>query len=113
LATISQLVGAERLVVAFAIGNIPNDFEVMGVRYDRRGRITTEHLAALRAILDGPEGLAVDSGGVKFGDGTFRPRPRGLTLLMTGSVDAAYDRVARYCDGWLVANESLAEYAAK
>jgi alkanesulfonate monooxygenase SsuD/methylene tetrahydromethanopterin reductase-like flavin-dependent oxidoreductase (luciferase family) len=110
LATTSQLVGAGRLVIAFAIGNIPNDFDVMGVRYDRRGRLTTEHLAALHAILNGPEDLAVDVGAVKFGGGTFLPRADGLTLLMTGGVDATYERIARYCDGWLIANETLNEY---
>ena len=113
IATMSQLVGSGRVVIAFAIGNIPNDFDVMGARYDRRGRVTTEHLAALRAILDGSEELSVDSGTTKFNGATFRPKPDGLTLLMTGGVDATYERIASYCDGWLVGNETVKEFGEK
>lgn len=113
LATMSQLLGPGRVVIGFAIGNVPNDFDVMGVRYDRRGRLTTEYLAALRAILDGPEELSVDSGAVKFAGGTFRPRADGVTLLMTGGVEATYERIARYCEGWLVGNEPVEEYREK
>lgn len=112
LGTVADLVGPERLIVAVAIGNIPNDFEVVGVPYDKRGRITTDHLAALRAILDGPQPVSFRSKSVSFEGGMFYPEPRGMRLWVTGGKDAPIDRIARYGDGWLTGNATPDEYAA-
>jgi len=110
IATVGDLIGPERLIVAVAIGNIPNDFEVLGVPWERRGRITTDHLAALRAILDGPQPVSFESKSVSFSGGVFYPRPKGIRLWVTGGLDAPLERIARYGDGWLTGNATPEEY---
>ena len=50
LATLERLCGS-RLVVAAGIGNIPWDFAAMGIPFNRRGKITTDTLRALRAMF--------------------------------------------------------------
>ena len=113
LATTSELLGPGRLIIATAIGNIPNDFEAMGVRWDRRGRITTDHLEALLAILRGPQPVSFESQTLTFGKGSFYPQPRGLTIWVTGKADAGLKRAARYGDGWLTGNATPAEYGVQ
>jgi alkanesulfonate monooxygenase SsuD/methylene tetrahydromethanopterin reductase-like flavin-dependent oxidoreductase (luciferase family) len=110
IATFGDLIGPERLIVAVAIGNIPNDFEVVGVPWQRRGKITTDHLAALRAILDGPQPVTFESKTLSFSGGVFFPRPRGIRIWVTGGVDAPLERIARYGDGWLTGNATPDEY---
>jgi len=110
IATVGDLLGPERLTVAVAIGNIPNDFEVLGVPWQRRGKITTDNLAALRAILDGPQPVAFESNSLSFSGGVFYPRPRGIKIWVTGGKDAPIDRIARYGDGWLTGNATPEEY---
>jgi alkanesulfonate monooxygenase SsuD/methylene tetrahydromethanopterin reductase-like flavin-dependent oxidoreductase (luciferase family) len=111
IATVADLVGPGRLIIAVAIGNIPNDFDVMGVPWQRRGRITTDHLAALRAIMDGPQPVSFESKTLAFQGGVFYPRPRGVRIWVTGGADAPIERIARYGDGWLTGNATPEEYA--
>ncbi|HEX6569312.1 MAG TPA: LLM class flavin-dependent oxidoreductase, partial [Acidimicrobiales bacterium] len=70
----TQVLTGGRLVTALAIGNVPNDFEVMQVPFERRGRITDEFLDALRVIYDDDrstyEGLDL-----RFADAEFFPKP--------------------------------------
>ena len=69
LFTIDVLAGS-RLVVAFGIGAIHGDFEVMGVPWEWRGRLTSDHLRALRAMA-GEQPVDFESASVSFADGTF------------------------------------------
>jgi alkanesulfonate monooxygenase SsuD/methylene tetrahydromethanopterin reductase-like flavin-dependent oxidoreductase (luciferase family) len=110
LATIDRL-GGSRLVVAFAIGAIKGDFEVMGVPFERRGKLTNEYLAALRAILDGEQPVTVEGETVSFTDGTFLPKPQSLGLWVTGSSEPGLKRAARFADGWMTVYQSTDAYA--
>lgn len=109
--TIEQLTGS-RLVLAFGIGAITNDFAVMGVRFDRRGRIMNDHLAALRAIFGPTQPVAFESATLAFSDGTFFPRPSRLPLWVTGASEAGLERAVRYADGWMTVYAPVEEYAA-
>lgn len=108
--TVEQLSDG-RLLLAFGIGAIPGDFEVMGVRFDRRGRIMNEHLAALRAIFEAPQPVSYESGSVTFASGTFLPRPTRLPLWVTGASDAGLERAVRFADGWMTVYAPVSEYA--
>jgi alkanesulfonate monooxygenase SsuD/methylene tetrahydromethanopterin reductase-like flavin-dependent oxidoreductase (luciferase family) len=110
VATVDQLTGG-RILLAFGIGAIPNDFDVMGVRFDRRGRITNDHLAALRAIFGETQPVSYESKSVSFTDGTFYPRPTRLPLWVTGGSEAAFERAAKYADGWMTVYASVEDYA--
>ncbi|HET8570024.1 MAG TPA: LLM class flavin-dependent oxidoreductase [Candidatus Limnocylindria bacterium] len=110
LTTIEHLVGS-RLVLAFGIGAIQNDFDVMGVRFDRRGRLSTDHLAALRTIFSDAQPNAFESKSVAWQGGTFFPRPRRLPLWVTGASDAGLERAVRHADGWMTVYAPVEEYA--
>lgn len=110
LATIDRL-GGSRLVVAFAIGAIRGDFGVMGVPFERRGRLANEHLAVLRAIFDGEQPVTVEGETISFADGTFLPRPYRLGLWVTGSSEPGLKRAARFADGWMTVYQSVDDYA--
>jgi probable F420-dependent oxidoreductase len=109
LATIDRLSGG-RLVVALAIGAIRGDFEVMGVPFERRGKLTNEYLAAMRAILDGEQPVSVSGETVRFSDGTFLPKPERLGLWVTGSSEPGLQRAVRFADGWLTVYQSVDAY---
>jgi alkanesulfonate monooxygenase SsuD/methylene tetrahydromethanopterin reductase-like flavin-dependent oxidoreductase (luciferase family) len=109
LATIDRL-GQSRLVVAVAIGAIRGDFEVMGVPFERRGRLANEYLAVLRSIFDSNQPVSYEGDSVSFSDGTFLPRPKGLGLWATGSSEPGLMRAARYADGWMTVYQSVEAY---
>ncbi|HEX5040916.1 MAG TPA: LLM class flavin-dependent oxidoreductase [Candidatus Limnocylindria bacterium] len=109
LATIDRLSGG-RLVVALAIGAIRGDFEVMGVPFERRGKLTNEYLAAVRAILDGDQPVSVSGETVTFTDGTFLPKPQRLGLWVTGSSEPGLKRAARFADGWMTVYQPVDIY---
>jgi alkanesulfonate monooxygenase SsuD/methylene tetrahydromethanopterin reductase-like flavin-dependent oxidoreductase (luciferase family) len=111
LATLERLSGS-RLIVVAAVGNVPDDFAVMGVRWDRRGRITNDHLGAIRAIHAGPQPVSYTSNTVAFEAGTFYPQPARLPVWVAATSDAGMMRAVTQADGWLTAYRTTAEYAA-
>lgn len=110
LATLDRLTDG-RIITAFGIGAIEGDFQVMGVRFDRRGRIMNDHLAALRAMYAAEPPTSFASPSLSFERGTFLPRPRGLRLWVTGASDAGIERAVKLADGWMTVYASVAEYA--
>lgn len=110
LASIDRL-GGGRLVVALAIGAIRGDFEVMGVPFERRGKVSNEYLSVLRAILDGEQPVSVEGETISFEQGTFLPKPDGLGLWVTGSSEPGLKRAARFADGWMTVYQSVDAYA--
>jgi alkanesulfonate monooxygenase SsuD/methylene tetrahydromethanopterin reductase-like flavin-dependent oxidoreductase (luciferase family) len=109
LATIDQLAG-QRLVVALAIGAIRGDFEVMGVPFERRGKLSNEYLAALEAVFGAEQPVSYEGEVLAFRDGTFLPRPTGLGLWVTGSSEPGLRRAARFADGWMTVYQSVDTY---
>ena len=87
-ATIDSL-SSGRLTLGLAVGGRPDDFEVSGVEFSRRGRIFDQQLADVTAIWRGERGVGPT------------PRPGGRPgLLIGGSAEAAFERAARFGDGW-------------
>ena len=87
-ATIDALSGG-RLTLGLAVGGRPDDFEVSGVDFRRRGRIFEQQVDEMTAVWKGERGV----GPAPAHDG----RPG---LLIGGSGDITYQRVAQYADGW-------------
>jgi alkanesulfonate monooxygenase SsuD/methylene tetrahydromethanopterin reductase-like flavin-dependent oxidoreductase (luciferase family) len=106
LATIDQL-GGSRLVAAVAIGAVRGDFEVMGVPFERRGKISNDYLAALRAILREEQPVSYEGEVISFQEGTFLPRPEGLRVWATGSSEPGLKRAARLADGWMTVYQGV------
>jgi alkanesulfonate monooxygenase SsuD/methylene tetrahydromethanopterin reductase-like flavin-dependent oxidoreductase (luciferase family) len=87
-ATIDHLSGG-RLVLGLAPGGRPDDYEVGGVDFGRRGRIFDAQLEEMAAVWAGERGVGPAP--------TSGARPG---LLIGGTSDAAFRRAARHADGW-------------
>ena len=111
LATLERY-SASRITIVVAVGNVQDDFRVMGARWDRRGRITNDTLAALRAILAGPQPVTFESKTVSFESGTFFPQPARLPIWVAATSEAGMERAVRDADGWLTAYRTAEEFAA-
>lgn len=78
-----------RLTLGLALGARREDYERAEVDYGSRGRRFSEQLGALRAYWE-TEGMRPGSA-----------RSGGPPILVGGSSDAAFARVARYADGYV------------
>src|SRR5919108_207123 len=84
-----------RLVLGVAVGGREDDYAASGVDFHARGRRLEEMLEQWHDVWAGKS----------FGTaGAIGPRPpRGRpTLIVGGTVDAAFERAARYGDGWIM-----------
>ena len=87
-ATIDSL-SRGRLTLGLAVGGRPDDYEASGVDFSRRGRLFEQQLADMTAVWKGERGVGP------------APRQDGRPgLLIGGGADVAYQRAARYADGW-------------
>jgi alkanesulfonate monooxygenase SsuD/methylene tetrahydromethanopterin reductase-like flavin-dependent oxidoreductase (luciferase family) len=107
-ATLDHLSGG-RLVLGVAVGGREDDYTVSGVDFHARGRLFDEMLAQWERIWAGEP---VEGGGV-----IGPPPPRGRpTVILGGTVDATFQRAARFGDGWIMgggAPEGFSEGAEK
>lgn len=87
-ATVDALSGG-RLVLGLAVGARKEDYDAAQVNYQARGRILSEQLATLRSYWE--------AGSI----GPKAARPAGPELLVGGSSDITFARLARYADGYV------------
>ncbi|MDX2602865.1 LLM class F420-dependent oxidoreductase [Streptomyces caniscabiei] len=101
-ATLDHLSGG-RLILGVGAGHVREEFETLGVDFDRRGAALDECVDALRAAL-GPDEFPSHHGKLyDFEDLGQRPRPAQdrVPLWVGGSSPAAVRRAAVRGDGWL------------
>ena len=101
-ATLDHLCGG-RLILGVGAGHVREEFEALGVDFERRGAVLDECLDALRAAL-GPDEFPVHHGKLYDFEGLGqRPRPTQprVPLWVGGSSPAAVRRAAVRGDGWL------------
>jgi alkanesulfonate monooxygenase SsuD/methylene tetrahydromethanopterin reductase-like flavin-dependent oxidoreductase (luciferase family) len=94
LATVDNISGG-RLTVGIAVGGRPDDYEASGSQFHERGRLFDRQLAEMRAVWrQEPRGVA----------GAVGPEPvhaGGPPLLLGGTSDAAFRRMAAHGVGWI------------
>jgi probable F420-dependent oxidoreductase len=95
-ATLDELSGG-RVILGVGAGHVEAEFDVLGVPFHERGRLTDD-------AIDGVRAAWADEFG--WGDGGFgqQPRPRqpgGPPIWVGGSSPAALRRAAERGDGWL------------
>jgi probable F420-dependent oxidoreductase len=100
LASLDVLSGG-RVIAGFAAGYVEPEFRALGVRFDRRGAITDDSLAAIRALWTEDEprfaGRFARFAGVRFEPKPVqRPHP---PIVIGGTAPPALARAARH-DGW-------------
>lgn len=101
-ATLDHLSGG-RLVLGVGAGHVREEFEALGVDFERRGAVLDESIDALRAAL-GPEEFPEHHGKLyDFGGLGQLPRPaqERVAVWVGGSSPAAVRRAALKGDGWL------------
>jgi probable F420-dependent oxidoreductase len=102
LATVANLAPG-RLVCGIGAGWMREEFDALGVGFERRGARLEEYVGALRAIWSGrPAGF--DGEFYRWPEAGFLPAPKApITLILGGHADAAVARAARVGDGWAAA----------
>jgi alkanesulfonate monooxygenase SsuD/methylene tetrahydromethanopterin reductase-like flavin-dependent oxidoreductase (luciferase family) len=90
-----QTLSGGRLVLGVAPGGRPDDYEAVGVPFNKRGKLMDEMLDEITRIWAGEErGFA---GGI--GPDVSDNPP---SIIVGGGADAAFRRAATYGDGWIM-----------
>jgi probable F420-dependent oxidoreductase len=91
-----------RLSLGVGVGWSREEFDALGVPFERRGARADEYLAAMRTVWrDDVASFAGEF--VSFADIRVNPRPvrgRRIPIVVGGNSDAALRRAARLGDGW-------------
>ncbi|MGC7096383.1 LLM class flavin-dependent oxidoreductase [Amycolatopsis lurida] len=82
-ANLNEFTGG-RLVLGMAVGWARQEFEALGVRYERRGKLTDEYLLAMRAAWENKDDY----------------RTEQIPIWIGGNSDAGIRRAARLGDAW-------------
>jgi probable F420-dependent oxidoreductase len=93
-----------RMCVTFGVGWLKEEFDLLGIPFHKRGRISEEYLAAIVELWT-KEHPEFEGEFVSFKDVAFEPKPvqqPHLPIWMGGDSDAALRRAARYGSGWWV-----------
>ncbi|WP_344399774.1 LLM class F420-dependent oxidoreductase [Streptomyces longisporus] len=101
-ATLDHLSGG-RLILGVGAGHVREEFEVLGVDFERRGAVLDESIDALRAAL-GPDEFPEHHGKLYEFEGLGqqpRPAQEHVPVWVGGSSPAAVRRAALKGDGWL------------
>jgi probable F420-dependent oxidoreductase len=99
-ASLDKLSGG-RFSLGIGIGWSREEFDAIGVPFERRAARTADYVAAMRAIWC--DDISSYSGEfAHFANIRVNPRPRdgAIPILCGGNSDAALRRVARWADGW-------------
>ncbi len=91
-----------RLVLGLGNGWMREEFDAVGVPFERRGARFDEYIRALRAIWSG-QPSAFDGEFYRWVRSGFLPAPEvPIPIIVGGHSDAALRRAARLGDGWAV-----------
>ena len=100
LATLDQLSGG-RVELGLGVGWLTEEFEALGVPWERRGARNDEYIDAMRALWAGPH-AEFHGDFVDFEPATCSPRPvnGNIPILVGGDTPAAIRRAVRLADGY-------------
>jgi probable F420-dependent oxidoreductase len=100
LATLDRLSNG-RVELGLGVGWMKEEFDALGVPWERRGARNDEYIAAMRTLWSGPE-VEFHGEFVDFPKVTCSPRPvqASIPILVGGDTDVAIKRAARLADGY-------------
>ena len=100
LATLDQLSGG-RVELGLGVGWLKEEFEALGVPWERRGARTDEYVEALHAVWSGTD-IEFHGEFVDFDPLTCTPRPKQekIPILVGGDTPAAIRRAVKLADGY-------------
>jgi probable F420-dependent oxidoreductase len=100
-ATLDTLSGG-RLTMGIGIGWAREEFEALGVPFERRAARTAEYVAAMRTIWR-EDVASFDGEFVAFDSIRVNPKPfhgQSIPVIIGGNSDSALSRAAAWGDGW-------------
>lgn len=100
IATLDRLSGG-RVELGIGVGWLQEEFDAIGVPWERRGARNDEYLAAMQALWAGPH-AEFHGEFVDFPRVTCSPRPTQarIPIVVGGDTDVAIRRAARLADGY-------------
>jgi probable F420-dependent oxidoreductase len=100
LATLDRLSGG-RVELGLGVGWLREEFDALGVSWERRGARNDEYVAAMQALWAGPH-AEFHGEFVNFAPVTCSPRPiqSAIPILVGGDTDAAINRTVRIGSGY-------------
>jgi len=110
-ATLDYVSGG-RLALGIGIGWLREEFDALGISWERRAQRTKEYVEAMRCVWG--NGRSYSAEFVNFDGALSYPKPvkgAALPVLVGGQTDAALRRAASYGDGWCGFNLTPAETA--
>jgi probable F420-dependent oxidoreductase len=108
IATAAAIAGG-RVVLAFGLGWMREEFELVGQQFEARGRRTEEMLEIMQALWTG-ERVSHQGEFYRFEDISIRPiPPEAVPIIGAGHGDRALRRAGELCDGWLGATRFSAQ----
>ena len=112
LATLDYMTGG-RLELGLGVGWLKEEFDAIGVAWERRGARNDEYIAAMRALWRGPH-AEFHGEFVDFPPVTCSPRPvdGAIPILVGGDTDAAIQRAVRIADGYFPGEQDAEQLGA-
>ena len=114
IATVDHLSGG-RVVVGIGIGWLEEEFQAMGIAWERRAARTRDYIGAMRRLW-GDEVSSYSGEFARFANVRSFPKPvagAGIPVVVGGNTPAALRRAAEYGNGWFGLNLTPEETAAK
>jgi probable F420-dependent oxidoreductase len=100
-ATLDTLSGG-RLTLGIGVGWSREEFDALGVPFERRAARTAEYVAAMQTLWR-DDVASFDGEFVRFDSVRVNPKPvagRRIPIVLGGNSDAALRRIAAWGDGW-------------
>jgi probable F420-dependent oxidoreductase len=104
-----------RLTLGVGVGWAREEFDALGIPFERRGARAAEYVAAMRAAWR-DDVASYDGELVRFANVRVYPKPargRAIPVVLGGNSDAALRRAAAWGDGWYGFNVPGIEAAAE
>jgi len=99
-ATVARLTGG-RFMLGIGVGWQREEFDTLGVDFDKRGGIANESIRAMRKLWQ-DDSVEHHGRHFSFGPLIFEPKPPPIPVIVGGSSEAAMRRAARLGDGYIL-----------
>lgn len=102
-----------RFMLGVGIGWLREEFDALGVPFERRGERFDDYVQAMRKVWSG-EVVEHESDFVRWSGFKSYPIPvqrPGVPIIIGGAKGKAFERIAKYGDGWYAPTENVEQLA--